>query len=60
MEEYYETIKKRIIERKDKMELYYSKLEIREKLDYEIKQLKEEIEVLDRNITTLTPPKKPK
>ncbi len=53
--EYYDMLKKKIEERSEALSMYYSKLEVKKKLDFEIEQLRIKVEVLDRNITVLTP-----
>ena len=54
-EKYYDMLKKKINKRQEVASLYYSKIEIKMKLEKEIRELLCKIEDLDRKITILTP-----
>lgn len=49
--EYFRMLKRKIEKRKAMMSLYYSKLELKKKLDDEIQELKTEVDELDKEIT---------
>ena len=49
--EYLEMLKKKIIERKEIMNLVYSKIKLMTKLDEEIQELRKKAEDLDNQIT---------
>ena len=56
--EYYDMLKKKIEKRRELSVLYYSKLEVGEKLQEEIEELQVKIEELDSEIAVLSPDKK--
>ena len=55
---YYLELKNYITERHELMIMYYSKIEVGERLEKELSEIKKKIDMLDKKITAWTPHKK--